>query len=29
MSDVTPPRGPSDGTLAFGSIEPIEIQEEM
>ena len=29
MSDVTPPRGPSDGTLAFGSIEPIDLQEEM
>ena len=26
MTDITPP---GDGTLAFGSIEPIEIQEEM
>jgi DNA gyrase subunit A len=32
MSDATPPDEPGDGDgtdLAFGSIEPIEIQEEM
>ncbi|MEY2462734.1 MAG: gyrase subunit [Acidimicrobiaceae bacterium] len=32
MSDLTPPNEPGDGDgtdLAFGSIEPIEIQEEM
>jgi DNA gyrase subunit A len=29
MSDVTPPEEPGAGDLVFGSIEPIEIQEEM
>jgi DNA gyrase subunit A len=29
MSDIEPPDGPDGGSIDFGGIEPIEIQDEM